>query len=207
MDGLELIAALPDESAALAIVDPQYRAQLDKLAFGNEGARQKGRARLPQMSDEQIEAFVEGLWRVLRPSGHLMIWCDKFSVASGHHLRWHRRLRRSGAIALVDLIHWNKLRPGMGRRSRGCSEYLVVLQKRPSRADGIWTDHRLLDSWAEQSDREIHPHSKPTALTERLIRAVTRRGDLVVDPCAGGFGVLEACRLSGREFVGCDLEG
>jgi DNA modification methylase len=43
-------------------------------------------------------------------------------------------------------------------------------------------------------------------LIERLIRATTKAGDLVVDPCAGSYVVLEACRVSGRQFVGCDLE-
>jgi site-specific DNA-methyltransferase (adenine-specific) len=38
-----------------------------------------------------------------------------------------------------------------------------------------------------------------------LIGAVTLPGDLVVDPAAGGFGVLQAARSLGREFVGCDI--
>jgi site-specific DNA-methyltransferase (adenine-specific) len=72
-------------------------------------------------------------------------------------------------------------------------------------AAGAWTDHGINDCWPESSDRRIHAHTKPHVLTERLIRAATRRGDVVIDPCAGGYGVLEACRASGREFVGGDL--
>ena len=35
--------------------------------------------------------------------------------------------------------------------------------------------------------------------------ATTNKGDLIVDPCAGGFGVLEICSELEREFLGCDL--
>jgi DNA modification methylase len=42
-------------------------------------------------------------------------------------------------------------------------------------------------------------------LINRLIGAVTLPGDLVVDPCAGSFVVLQECRRLGRKFVGCDI--
>lgn len=201
MGAAQLLAQIPDGCAALAIFDPQYRTGLDRLKYGNEGSRQKARYRLPQMTDDTIRFLVGELARVLRPSGHLMLWVDKFAVGSGQHLRY----LWGSPLQVVDLIHWNKLAIGMGRRARCTSEYLVVAQRPPIRAKGVWTDHRINDSWPEQSDRTIHPHAKPTQLTERLIRSVTKRGDLVVDPCAGSFGVLHACHRSGRDFVGCDL--
>ncbi len=203
MGGVALLRSLRNAEARLAFFDPQYRGVLDQLGFGNEGARQKARAELPQMDDDTIAFFVEELCRVLKPSGHLLMWLDKHAVGSGHHLRYFARTPR---FQTVDLIHWNTLRFGMGRRSRGCSEYLLVVQKQPTAAKGRWTDNAIRDSWTESSDRDIHPHAKPFALTERLIRATTERGDLVVDPCAGGYGVLAACRLTGRNFVGCDLK-
>lgn len=202
MNGRALLRSLPDRSAALAVIDPQYRAMLDRQAYGNEGARQKGRAALQAMTDADIADFVEEVERVLKPSGHLLLWMDKFSLASGHYHGW---LMRAPALAVVDLVAWNKLRIGMGRRTRCVTEYVVVAQKDPVRGKGIWTDHSIPDSWQEYSDRSVHAHAKPYVLTQRLIRATTKRGDLVVDPCAGGYGVLDACQASGREFVGCDL--
>lgn len=205
MGGLWLLSKVPDNEAALAFLDPQYRAILDRQAYGNEGARQKGRASLPQMSDDGIRSFLEELQRVVRPSGHVMLWVDKYSIGSGHHLRL---LRDAPALQVVDLIAWDKGRIGLGRRARCRTEYLVVLQKRPTRAKGIWTDPRLGDSWSEYSTGRApgqHPHAKPRALTELLIRATTERGDLVLDPCAGGYVVLDACQASGRQFLGCDI--
>jgi site-specific DNA-methyltransferase (adenine-specific) len=202
MNGVKFLLSLRNEEAKLAFLDPQYRGVLDQLAFGNEGSRQKERAKLPQMTDGDIAFFVEQIARVLKPSGHLMLWIDKFSVGSGHHLRY---FFHAPNLQIVDLIHWNKMRFGMGRRARCVSEYLLVVQKRPTIAKGAWTDNSMRDSWVESVDPAIHPHAKPFALTERLIRATTKAGDLVIDPAAGGYGVLEVCKLTGRQFAGCDL--
>jgi site-specific DNA-methyltransferase (adenine-specific) len=204
MSGYLMLRMLEDHSARLAIFDPQYRGVLDKLKFGNEGARQKERSKLKQMSDRDIAVWIEQIERVLKPGGHLALWVDKFSIGSGHHLRY---FSYAPAFAIVDLICWSTLRFGMGRRTRGACEYLVIAQKAPTRAKDAWNDRSIRDIWTESSDRSAHPHAKPVALTERLIRAVTNRGDLVIDPCAGSYVVLEACRASGREFIGCDLLG
>lgn len=200
-NGITLLSLVPDGAAALVVFDPQYRGVLDKLKYGNEGARQIERARLPQMSDGDIRFFLSEAARALAPSGHVLLWVDKFTIASAHHQRWLQRLE----LETVDLIAWDKCRFGMGRRARCQTEYLMVLQKPPVRAKGVWTDARITDSWSEHHDRSVHPHAKPRSLTERLVRATTRRGDLVIDPCAGGFGVLDACLRSGRDFLGCDL--
>ena len=53
---------------------------------------------------------------------------------------------------------------------------------------------------------KIHPHSKPIELQKRLIVATTEEGDYVLDPCSGGYSVLEACQSLNREFIGCDIE-
>ena len=45
---------------------------------------------------------------------------------------------------------------------------------------------------AEKVSRKIHPHAKPFELTKRVIGAVTKPGDLVVDPAAGSYVVMHA---------------
>ena len=41
-DGLTLLRSLPDGCTPVVFFDPQHRAVLDKLQYGNEGVRQKG---------------------------------------------------------------------------------------------------------------------------------------------------------------------
>jgi hypothetical protein len=108
-DALELLQSLPDACTALAFFDPQHRGVLDKLAFGNEGARQRERSKLPAMSRDYIDACCRELARVLAPSGYCMRWVDTYSLCEAHHLRV------ADCLKCVDLIAWDNLRPGMGK--------------------------------------------------------------------------------------------
>lgn len=205
MDGLALLNKLKDDSIPLVFFDPQYRSVLDKQAYGNEGTgRQRSRSELPQMPDKMIRAFLDEIERVLLPSGHLMLWVDKFIVCSGIHA-----LLEGSALQLVDMITWNKGRMGMGYRTRRYSEYLVIFQKPPVRAKGVWRLHDIPDVWTEKienGDRN-HAHAKPVELQMRLIKAVTNRGDVVVDPAAGGYSAMKAALATGRHFAGSDING
>ena len=102
------------------------------------------------------------------------------------------------------MIVWNKLRMGMGYRSRRKAEFLLVLQKPPKRAKGVWTKHDIPDIWEERVSTNT-THAKPIGLHEVLIEAVTEKGGVVVDPAAGSFVTLEACVNTGRKFIGCDI--
>jgi site-specific DNA-methyltransferase (adenine-specific) len=202
MDGVKMLARMAAASADLVFFDPQYRGGLDRLGYGNEGERQKGRASLKQMDDRTITAFVSAIEFVLKPSAHLMLWCDKFTIVER---RWWTWIFPDDSLEPVDLITWDKCRIGMGYRSRTQTEFLLILQKPPKRAKGIWTKHDIPDSWPEHSDRSGHPHAKPIQLQTELIKACTKRGDLVVDPAAGSYSVMEAAHRCGRQFIGCDI--
>lgn len=54
--------------------------------------------------------------------------------------------------------------------------------------------------------RAIHPTEKPSALLEILIRTSCPPGGLVGDWFAGSGAAGEACRLSGRSYLGCEID-
>jgi len=199
-DALALLQSLPDGCTAVAFFDPQHRAVLDKLKFGNEGERQRGRAGLPAMTEEYIDTCCLEIARVLKPSGYCMRWLDTFCLVEAHHLRIPRKL-----LERVDLIAWDNLRQGQGKRSRRRGDYLLVFQKPPKKARATWRDRGIPSRWAKKVDRKLHPHVKPIGLITRLIGATTMPGDLVVDPAAGSFVVMHAAHRLGRDFIGCDL--
>ncbi len=203
MDGLAFLAGLPADSMPAAFLDPQYRGVLDKMAYGNEGkSRERARVALPQMTEDHITRFVAGIDRCLMPSGHLFLWIDKFHLCTGIG-SW----LEGTSLETVDLLTWDKQRMGMGYRTRRQAEYLVVLQKSPKRAKGVWSVHNIPDVWSEKVPRSGHAHRKPVGLQAELIAAVTGEGDIVIDPAAGSFSVMEACRCTGRRFLGCDING
>ncbi len=202
MNGLDLLEILPQESIKIAFFDPQYRGVLDKMAYGNEGKnRGQDRSALPQMSEEIIEAFIRKIEAVLLPNGYLFLWVDKFHLVEGVK-SW---FLNTPSLSIVDMITWDKLRIGMGYRSRRRSEYLIIVQKQPKKAKSTWVIHNIPDVWAEKLSAKPHTHSKPIELQKQLILATTQEGDLVLDPASGGYSVFEACQQTKRNFIGCDL--
>ncbi len=175
---------------------------MDKLDYGNEGARQKERAELAQMSEAFITDCVQQISKVLNKSGYLFLWVDKWHLCQGSHLEWIKDTE----LQMVDLIVWNKLKMGMGYRSRRVSEYLLILQKKPTLAKVTWWDHSIRDVWDEKIIDKIHPHQKPTNLLGTLINATTKEGDTILDPCAGSFLVYDICLKTGRNFIGTDIK-
>ncbi|MCE3037987.1 site-specific DNA-methyltransferase [Helicobacter sp. faydin-H8] len=201
--GLELLSQIQNESIDLAFFDPQYRGVLDKMKYGNEGERQKGRVKLVQMSEEIIMEFIKEIDRVLKKSAYLMLWIDKFHLCEGVQ-KWLDKT----SFQSVDLITWDKCKMGMGYRTRRQSEYLLVLQKKPIKAKDTWNLHNIRDIWSEKLSQEeikLHPHSKPKGLQKALIQSCTKEGDIVLDPAAGSFSVFECCKELGRNFIGTNL--
>ena len=198
-DGLGLLAALAPASFPTCFFDPQYRGVLDRQRYGNEGQRQAGRAALRQMDEAEIGRFIVGIDACLMPSGHLFLWVDKYHLCTGVS-PW----LEGTSLRIVDLVVWDKQRIGMGYRTRRQSEYLLVLQKLPLRAKGVWRLHTIPDVWGGKACASF-PHAKPVDLQALLIEATTNPGDVVLDPAAGGYSVLAAALATGRRFLGCDL--
>jgi site-specific DNA-methyltransferase (adenine-specific) len=206
-DGLDLLRSTPNEYAKLVIFDPQYRQVLDQLKFGNEGKRQKGRALLPQQSNEEIYQFGAEIVRVLKPGGYVMLWCDKFILCQGMATGFFQN-----KLKLVDLATWDKGKIGMGKRTRRRCEHAMFFQKAPhvvrTKALVTWkTQPCIADVWPERIKDKIHAHQKPLGLQKAVIEATTELGDVVIDPVAGSFSVMHAAHACGRRFLGGDILG
>jgi adenine-specific DNA-methyltransferase len=68
------------------------------------------------------------------------------------------------------------------------------------------------DMWAipnvksKHKEKTAHPCQFPIALPQRLIRALTQPGELVLDPFAGTSSTGLAALIEGRRFLGCEIE-
>jgi site-specific DNA-methyltransferase (adenine-specific) len=204
--GLELLRSTPSDSTPLVFLDPQYRENLDRLKFHNEGSRQGDRANLPQMSAALIHEFGVESARVVMPGGYIARWCDKFALAEG--------LVGIDGLKRVDWLTWDTGTFGMGWRARQRGQHLVFLQKPPihtRKKKGAlrpWLGKPSIpDVWCEKIVNRRHPHQKPFGLLRALIETLSLPGDIIVDPCAGSFVVLDAAHACGRRFLGTDLIG
>lgn len=204
MDALTMLKVIPSDCATAVFFDPQHRGVYDKMQYGNEEtSRNARRVMIPQMTEQEIHKIVNDCARVLSPSGHLFLWMDKFNLCNGFS-HW----LADANLDTVDMITWHKKRMGLGYRTRHTSEFLIILQKQPRRAKGVWKLHNIPDVWEEKTaSSKQDPHCKPVDLQSALIACVSNEGDLIVDPAAGSFSIMESCKLTGRNFLGCDIRG
>jgi site-specific DNA-methyltransferase (adenine-specific) len=79
---------------------------------------------------------------------------------------------------------------------------ILVYSKGPWRKRGRWYDVSRVDA----KEKDYHDWQQPLEEVERLVRYFSDPGDLVVDPCGGGFTTALACRNLGRRCVSCDVD-
>jgi site-specific DNA-methyltransferase (adenine-specific) len=156
-------------------------------------------------SDYQVLRIMEQIQRILKPSGFALLWVNKTLLGKDRVPLW---LMKTPNLKIVDFLTWYKTNSlGLGSWLRSQSEFGFLIQKYPTNSK-LFKNRSLGNVWSEDiiaSQKREHPHQKPKGLIRALIEATTEKGELVVDPCAGSFAVLEVCREVEREFMGVDL--
>lgn len=67
----------------------------------------------------------------------------------------------------------------------------------------VWTDINILNS--QSKERTGYPTQKPLALLQRIIKASSNEGDMVLDPFCGCATACIAAELECREWAGIDI--
>ena len=195
-EALELLSNLENNSVSLVFFDPQYEPVKNVLSVNYP---------LYSQSDYQILRILEQIERVLKPSAFCLLWVNKTLLGNDRVPLW---LLKTPSLKIVDCLVWHKKNYlGLGNWLRSNAEFCFLIQKRPQKGK-LFKNRNFGNVWEESvvkvSERK-HPHQKPKQLIKTLIEATTNERDLVVDPCAGSFIVLEVCQELNWEFLGCDL--
>jgi DNA modification methylase len=105
------------------------------------------------------------------------------------------------------ILVWEKDGPGMGDlNSWGQGHEFILYLKKGSRTLSGQRRNGVLHVPQVRPGDLIHPHEKPEALYEILIKASTSKGQLLVDPF-GGSGVLaRAARNTERSGISIELD-
>ena len=114
-----------------------------------------------------------------------------------HPNGWTVSLERMKRLDAEGRLHFAKSKQGRIRRK-------TYLDEMPGVPIGnIWDDIKPISSQAKE--RRGYPTQKPLALLERIIKASSNEGHVVLDPFCGCATALVAAEKLGRHWVGIDI--
>lgn len=117
----------------------------------------------------------------------------EYTFKGVHHI-WRCPITTMEKYDAEDRLHWPK--KGVPRLKRYLDEFEgVSLQD-------VWTDLRVIHNRSQE--RVDYPTQKPEALLERVIKASSNPGDLVLDAFAGSGTTVAVAEKLGRRWIGID---
>jgi site-specific DNA-methyltransferase (adenine-specific) len=180
---LEQIAGIVPESVNLVCTDIPYDQSF-----------------LPQVGD-----LGEFGARVLIEGGLLVTvcgqyWLHKVIAELGKHLnyRWTDASVWDGDATPVHIGGWKE------PHARVLSKWkpILIFSKGGFPKRGQWCDVSHINT----KEKDWHPWQQPLEEVEGLVRYFSDPGDLVIDPCGGGFTTAVACYRLGRRCISCDVD-
>jgi len=143
------------------------------------------------------------IWRGINVTAKGRHWAlasdlyKKYRNATGDDLAKYPLLQRLDKLDDIGLIHWPKKRGGTPR-------YKSYLEDMPGiPLQDVWTDIRPIHNLAVE--RVGYPTQKPETLLERIIRASSSDGDLVMDCFCGSGTTAAVTEKLNRRWIACDL--
>ncbi|PZR93753.1 MAG: DNA methylase [Hyphomicrobiales bacterium] len=187
-DCAEVLKSLPGEAVDLVVTDPpylvNYRERTGRLVRNDNG------------NAEFLGAFSD-LYRVLKPNSFCVCFygwnrVDQFFSA------W-----RQAGFRPVGHIVWQKDYSSRSAFLQYRHEQAYLLVKgNPGRPAKPLAD---VQPW-EYSGNRAHPTEKAVSILRPLIQAFSKPGDIVLDPFSGSGSTAVAAVLSGRRYIGIELE-
>ena len=144
-----------------------------------------------------------------------IIWCyTGLSAAKKHFQRKHDTIyyyvKSSDAVFNADAVRVPYKMIGIGKGDsifgggddRERVEKLIKTGKVPT---DWWADDFLTNISAWKKERTGYPTQKPLALLDRIIKAGSNKGDMVMDPFCGCATTCVAAQNLGRNWIGIDV--
>lgn len=197
-DAHEFIKTLPDGSVDCVLTDPPYG-----IAYQSAWRSDKLlRHRKIENDEVPCTSWLPGAARALKLGGCLICF-HRWDVGE-----IFRAEIEAAGLTIKSQIVWDKITHGMGDLNGEFApqhELAFFAVKGAYKFPGA-RPKTIIRSTRIQGDKMIHPTEKPDDLMAQILKAITRPGDLVIDPFSGSGSTGAACIKLGRNFIGCEID-
>lgn len=187
-DCTEVLRTLANDSVDFVLTDPPYFVRY-KDRSGRTIANDDGSANV-------LGVFTD-LYRVLKPNTFCVSFYGWNSIAA-----FFGAWKQAGFSAVGHIVWYKGYASRRGFLNARHEQAYVLAKGRPAKPAHPIDD---VQPW-EYSGNIAHPTEKAVGILIPLIQSFSGRGDVVLDPFAGAGSTLVAAALSGRHYVGVELE-
>lgn len=207
------------DNARMVFTDPPYNVPIGGHVSGLGRTRHREFVMASgEMSTPQFQVFLKRVLSNLAAAcvdGGLLYVCMDW-----RHLLELLQAGQTNDLTLINLCIWAKTNAGMGSLYRSQHELVPVFKKGKAPhlntielgshgryRTNVWAYAGVNTFGANRLDElQMHPTVKPVALVADAIKDCTRRGDIVLDGCAGSGTTLIAAERTSRIGYGLELD-
>lgn len=175
-DCMEAMAGLEDNAFDLAIVDPPYGIEVNKMTLGGGKYKNKGKS---WDSETPSQDYFDELFRV---SKNQVIWGANYMID---------KIKKPS----MGWIYWDKMN---GDSDFSDGELAFTSFKRALRS---YKHHLSMDR-----SKRFHPTQKPIKLYEWILMKYAKEGDKILDTHLGGGSIAIACHNLGYSLTGYEID-
>jgi DNA modification methylase len=172
----------------------------------------------PILNDDFVSAnkvtrsMVKAVAQLLPKGAAMCVCCGGGGGPDPQFARWALMLDK--LVGFKQAVTWDKEPMGMGWHYRRSYEFVLVAQKPGAKARWFNTTKKI-ENIIRPGDYGIkkiipsatqHPTEKPWQLAAHFISLHTEPGDIVLDPFMGSGSTGVAAVLTGRKFIGIELD-
>lgn len=221
-DCLEVLQSLPEGSVDLIFADPPYflsnggiTCQSGRMVSVDKGGWDRSQG--AEANHAFNLAWLRACQRVLARDGTLFVSGTSHVIFSVGYA-----MQQLGFKVLND-ISWYKVTPppnlccryfthstetiiwaARDRRSRYYFDYQLMKQENGGKQmKSLWA---IKPPFKSEKRFGKHPTQKPVGLLDRIIRAASKPGDLVLDPFNGSGTTAVVAHALGRRYIGIELD-
>ena len=215
MDCLEGIKLMPDNSIDLVVTDPPYKIVqggcsnkavtinacggiLNKHDGDNIELVKKGK--IFNHNEIQFNEWLPEIYRVLKDNSHCYI------MINGRNLAELQMEAEKVGFRFHNIIAWDKGNATPNKWYMQRLEFILFLFKGEAKNINNMGTTTLLQVPNIKRGTKLHPTEKPTDLMKILIENSSKKNDIVLEPFAGCGSTLLACKETGRNFIGFELD-